>query len=188
MPTGGTTGLPKASVRTHNSYICNVEYHSRAWEITSNDTLMVVTPVGHSMAMHWGIGAAFLNFAKLVLLDSTQPEDICDWIQKEKVTAIPSVPALIARIINMEGLEKYDLTSLKKISVGGAPSTPELLRGAYEKLKCIVINGFGSSEGTNTATRPGDSIDIICNSVGRPACPYDTIKVIDDAGNEVPAV
>ncbi|HNS79745.1 MAG TPA: AMP-binding protein, partial [Syntrophorhabdus sp.] len=126
MPTGGTTGLPKASVRTHNCYICNVEYHSRVWEITSNDTLMVVTPVGHSMAMHWGIGAAFLNFSKLVLLDSTQPEDICEWIQKEKVTAIPSVPALIARIINMEDIEKYDLSSLKKISVGGAPSTPEL--------------------------------------------------------------
>lgn len=186
MPTGGTTGLPKASVRTHNCYICNIEYHSRVWEITSNDTLMVVTPVGHSMAMHWGIGAAFLNFSKLVLLDSTKPEDICEWIQREKVTAIPSVPALIARIINMEGLEKYDLSSLKKICVGGAPSTPELLRGAYEKLKCIVINGFGSSEGTNTATRPGDSIDIICNSVGRPVCPYDTIKIIDEKGNEVP--
>ena len=186
MPTGGTTGLPKASVRTHNCYICNVEYHSRVWEITSNDTLMVVTPVGHSMAMHWGIGAAFLNFSKLVLLDSTQPEDICEWIQKERVTAIPSVPALIARIINMEDIEKYDLSSLKKISVGGAPSTPELLRGAYEKLKCIVINGFGSSEGTNTATRPGDSMDIICNSVGRKACPHDIIKIIDDSGIEVP--
>ncbi len=186
MPTGGTTGLPKASVRTHNCYICNVEYHSRVWEITSNDVLMVVTPVGHSMAMHWGIGAAFFNFAKLVLLDSTRPEDICEWIQKEKVTAVPSVPALIARVLDMEGLEKYDLTSLKKISVGGAPSTPELLRKAYEKLNCIVISGFGSSEGTNTATRPEDSIDIICNSVGRPACPYDTIKIIDETGNEVP--
>jgi 2,3-dihydroxybenzoate-AMP ligase len=187
MPTGGTTGLPKASVRTHNCYICNVEYHSRVWEITSNDVLMVVTPVGHSMAMHWGIGAAFLNFAKLVLLDSAQPEDVCEWIQREKVTAVPSVPAIIARVVNMEGLDKYDLTSLKKISVGGAPSSPELLRGAYEKLKCIVINGFGSSEGTNTATRPGDDIDIICNTVGRPACPYDTIKIIDETGEEAPA-
>ena len=186
MPTGGTTGLPKASVRTHNCYICNVEYHSRVWEITSNDVLMVVTPVGHSMAMHWGIGAAFLNYAKLVLLDSTQPEDICYWIEKEKVTAVPSVPALIARVVNMDGLEKYDLSSLRKICVGGAPSTPELLRAAYDKLKCVVINGFGSSEGTNTATRPGDSMETICNSVGRPACPYDTIKIVDENGKEVP--
>lgn len=186
MPTGGTTGLPKASPRTHNCYIENIEYHSRAWEITSNDTLMVITPVGHSMAMHWGIGAAFFNYAKLVLLDSVKAEDICEWIQKEKVTAIPSVPALIARVVNMEGLEKYDLSSLRTISVGGAPSSPELVRSVYDRLKCIFINGFGSSEGTNTATRPGDSMDIICNSVGRPVCPYDTIKIIDDARNEVP--
>ena len=185
MPTGGTTGLPKASVRTHNSYITNVEYHARAWEITSNDTILVPTPVGHSMAMHWGIGAAFLNYAKLVLLDSTRPEDICEWVQKERVTAIPSVPALITRVLSMEGLEKYDLASLKKISVGGAPSTPDLVRAVYDKLKCVFINGFGSSEGTNMATRPGDNMDVICNSVGRPACPYDSIKIIDDAGNEV---
>lgn len=187
LPTGGTTGLPKASPRTHNCYICNIEYHSRAWEITSNDTIMVITPVGHSMAMHWGIGVAFLNFAKLVLLDSVKAEDICEWIQKEKVTAIPSVPALIARVVNMEGLENYDLSSLRTISLGGALSTPELIRSVHDKLKCIVINGFGSSEGTNTATRPGDNIDIICNSVGRRVCPYDTIKIIDQEGKEVPA-
>lgn len=186
MPTGGTTGLPKASVRTHNCYIANVEYHSRVWEITSNDTLMVVTPVGHSMAMHWGIGAAFLNFAKLVLLDSTQPEDICECIQKEKVTAIPTVPALVRRILDMEDRNRYDISSLKKLSVGGAPSAPDLIREVHESLGCIFINGFGSSEGTNTATRPGDGIEVICNSVGRPACPYDTIKIIDEAGNEIP--
>ncbi|HVN97766.1 MAG TPA: AMP-binding protein [Syntrophorhabdaceae bacterium] len=186
MPTGGTTGLPKASVRTHNSYITNVEYHSRAWEITSDDTILVATPVGHSMAMHWGIGAAFFNCAKLVLIDSTRPEDLCERIEKERVTAIPSVPALITRILNMEGLEKYDLTSLKKISIGGAPSTPELVRRVYERLKCVFINGFGSSEGTNMCTRPDDPMDVICNSVGRPACPYDSIKVIDEAGSEVP--
>jgi 2,3-dihydroxybenzoate-AMP ligase len=46
MPTGGTTGLPKASPRTHNSYIENVEYHARRWEVTSNDTVMVITPGG----------------------------------------------------------------------------------------------------------------------------------------------
>ncbi len=187
MPTGGTTGLPKASVRTHNCYITNIEYHARAWEITGNDTVMVVTPVGHSMAMHWGIGAALYTYAKLVLLDSTQPEDICTWIQKEKVTAIPSVPALIARVVEMEGLGRYDLSSLKKVCFGGAPSTRELLQGAHDKLKCIVISGFGSSEGTNMSTRPGDSMDIVLGSVGRPVCPYDTIKIIDEQGNEVPA-
>jgi 2,3-dihydroxybenzoate-AMP ligase/mycobactin salicyl-AMP ligase len=187
MPTGGTTGLPKASVRTHNSYIVNVEYHARAWNITAEDTIMVITPVGHSMAMHWGIGAALLNYARLVLLDSSQGEDIAEWVQKERVTAIPSVPALITRMIGIEGLERYDLSSLKKVCLGGAPSTPELLTAANQKLHCVVINAFGSSEGTNISTRPGDSPEVILGSVGRPACPYDTIKIIDEAGNEVPS-
>jgi len=186
LPTGGTTGLPKASIRTHNSYLANIEYHSRAWEITNHDTLMVVTPVGHSLAMHWGIGAALFNFTKLVLLDSVQAEDICAMIQKEKVTAIPSVPALIARIVALDDLARYDLRSLKKVCLGGAPSTPELVQAVKEKLGCIFISGFGSSEGTNTATRPGDSLEVICTTVGRPVCPYDTIKIIDPMGKEVP--
>jgi non-ribosomal peptide synthetase component E (peptide arylation enzyme) len=61
-----------------------------------------------------------------------------------------------------------------------------MLVAAREKLNCLVINAFGSSEGTNITTRLNDSLDIILGSVGRPACPYDTIKIIDEAGNEVP--
>jgi len=186
MPTGGTTGLPKASPRTHNCYIENIEYHARRWEVTSNDTLMVVTPVGHGMGMHWGIGGALFTHAKLVLLDSVAPEAICEAVQKEKVTAIPTVPALIARVVQMDDLSKYDLSSLKKISVGGAPSTPELVRTVYEKIGCGFVNGFGSVEGTCAATRLGDSIELICGSVGNPVCPYDVLKIVDPNGNEVP--
>jgi non-ribosomal peptide synthetase component E (peptide arylation enzyme) len=164
----------------------NVEYHAKSWEITSNDTLMVVTPVGHGMALHWGIGGAFFNQAKLVLLDSVRPQDICETIEKEKVTAMPTVPALLARIIEMEDLNKYKMDSLKKVSVGGAPSTPELVKTVEEKIGCKFVNGFGSVEGTTCSTRLGDSIDLICYSVGKPDCPYDTLKIIDPEGNEVP--
>jgi 2,3-dihydroxybenzoate-AMP ligase/mycobactin salicyl-AMP ligase len=186
MPTGGTTGLPKAGPRTHNSYMSNVEYHSRAWEITSQDILLVVTPVGHGMALHWGIGGALFNYAKLVLTDSTKAAAICEAIQREKVTAMPTVPALLTALVNFEELEKYDLSSLKKVSVGGAPSTPELVKGVYEKLGCKFISGFGSVEGTCAATRLEDGLETICYSVGRPICPYDTIKVIDGDGKDLP--
>ena len=186
MPTGGTTGMPKASPRTHNDYLCNIEYHARAWEITSNDTLLVITPVGHGMAMHWGIGGAFFNRAKLVLLDSTQPEDICETIAREQVTAVPSVPAIITRIVNLDDLSRYDLSSLKKISVGGAPSTPDLVKAVWTKIGCKYHNGLGSVEGTCAATRTEDDIETICYSVGKPICPYDTLKIVDGNGDELP--
>jgi 2,3-dihydroxybenzoate-AMP ligase/mycobactin salicyl-AMP ligase len=184
LPTGGTTGLPKLSPRTHNCYMNNVEYHAYRWELTSQDTVMVITPLGHNLSVHWGMGGAFFAHAKLVLLDSVKPEDICEWVQREKVTAIPTVPALIARVVRMEHLGSYDLTSLTKISVGGAPSTRELVRAVYEKIGCLFINGFGSVEGTCSATQAGDSVDLISGSVGRPICPYDEMKVVDQDGLE----
>lgn len=186
MPTGGTTGTPKLSPRTHNNYMVNVEYHAKSWEITSNDTVIVVTPVGHGMALHWGIGGSLFNQAKLVLLDSVKPDDICAAIEKEKVTAMPTVPALLARIVEMEEFGRYRLDSLKKVSVGGAPSTPELVRTVEEKIGCKFVNGFGSVEGTTCSTRLGDSIELICYSVGKPDCPYDNLKIIDLEGKEVP--
>ena len=186
LPTGGTTGLPKLSPRSHNCYMNNVEYHAYRWEMNSQDTIMVITPLGHNLSVHWGMAAAFFAHAKLVLLDSVKPQDICEWVQREKVTAIPTVPALIARVVQMDDLAKYDLSSLKKISVGGAPSTQELVKSVYDKIGCQFINGFGSVEGTCASTKPGDSIEVICGSVGKPICPYDELKVVDPDGNEVP--
>jgi len=186
LPTGGTTGLPKLSPRTHNCYMNNVEYHAYRWDITSQDTIMAITPLGHNLSVHWGMGAALFAHAKLVLLDSVKPEDICEWVQRERVSAIPTVPALIARVVRMEDLGKYDLSSLKKLSVGGAPSTRDLVETVTEKIGCQFVNGFGSVEGTCSSTKLGDSIDLICGSVGKPICPYDELKVVDADGNEVP--
>jgi 2,3-dihydroxybenzoate-AMP ligase len=186
LPTGGTTGLPKLSPRTHNCYMNNVEYHVYRWDITSQDTIMAITPLGHNLSVHWGMAAALFAHAKFVVLDSVKPEDICEWVQRERVTAIPTVPALIARVVRMENLAEYDLSSLKKISVGGAPSTRDLVETVTEKIGCQFVNGFGSVEGTCSSTKLGDSIDLICGSVGKPICPYDELKVVDADGNEVP--
>jgi 2,3-dihydroxybenzoate-AMP ligase len=186
LPTGGTTGMPKVSPRSHNCYINNIEYHTYRWELTSQDTIMVMTPLGHSLALDWGMGAALFTHAKLVLLDSVKPEDICEWVQREKVTAIPTVPALMARVLQMEDLDRYDLSSLKKLSVGGSPSTPELFKTIHNKIGCQFVNGFGSVEGACASTKLGDSIELVSGSIGKAVCPHDELKVVDPEGNEVP--
>lgn len=186
LPTGGSTGLPKAVPRTHNDFITNVEYHSRPWEITSEDTLLTVAPVSHGQGMLCGVGPAFLNYARYVLIDSTKPEDICGVIEREKVTALPTVPVLIQRLVNLEGLEKYDLRSLKKIYSGGAPSSPELVKAVYERLGCKFVNAYGSTEGPSAMTNLYDDMNTICTTVGRKDCPYTDFRVINQYGEEVP--
>ncbi len=186
LPTGGTTGLPKAVPRTHNDYIASVEYHTKAWEMTSDDVVLTAAPVGHAQAIHNGVGGAFFNYATYVLTDSTDPEDICKVIDREKVTAFPTVPALIQRIVSLPNLKDYNLASLKKLYGGGAPSTPELVRSIYEKLGCTFTNALGSSEGPASMTRSGADLDTICDTVGLKDCPYAQVKIIDLYGQEVP--
>jgi 2,3-dihydroxybenzoate-AMP ligase/mycobactin salicyl-AMP ligase len=186
VPSGGTTGMPKGIPRTHNDYICNVEFLHKGWEMNSTDTALVVVPVGHNLAVLNVVGSLMYGY-KLVLLDSTKPADICATIQKEKVTYMPTVPSLARRIMQMPDLKEYNLDSLQKISAGGEPSTPDLIREVYSKLKCVYINEFGMTEGLLCRTSLTDDIDTICTTVGKVCCPYDVVKIIDTRGNEVPA-
>jgi non-ribosomal peptide synthetase component E (peptide arylation enzyme) len=148
--------------------------------------VLTAAPVGHAQAIHNGVGGAFFNYARYVLTDSTDPEDICKVIDREKVTAFPTVPALIQRIVSLPNLKDYNLASLKKLYGGGAPSTPELVRSIYEKLGCTFTNALGSSEGPASMTRSGADLDTICNTVGLKDCPYAQVKIIDLYGQEVP--
>jgi len=185
IPSGGTTGLPKGIPRTYNDYICNVEYLHKAWEMNIKEVSLVVVPVGHNLALLNVVGAVLMGY-KLVLLDSTKPQDICSTIEREKVTYMPAVPSVVRRIVESEQLHDYDLSSLKKISAGGEPSAPDLIREVYKQLNCTYINEFGMSEGLLCRTSLTDNIETICNTVGKPCCPYERIKVVNGMGHVLP--
>jgi 2,3-dihydroxybenzoate-AMP ligase/mycobactin salicyl-AMP ligase len=185
-PTGGTTGLPKVVPRTHNDYLCRAEYVARGWELCNEDILLVSAPVGHDLPFSIGLIPTIFTFGKVVMLESTKPVDICNAIQREHITAIAWTPALAYRLVNFEGLNNYDISSLKKMYCGGGASPIELIRGVREKLGCVYINAYGGTEGMNTQTRLDDDIETAHRTVGKPTCPYDTYKVVDDQGNELP--
>jgi non-ribosomal peptide synthetase component E (peptide arylation enzyme) len=187
LPSGGTTGLPKGAPRTHNDYICNVEYKSRAWYMNVTDTCLVASTVGHNLALLVCVTGPIFHGAKVVLLDSTYPQDFCQTVQDEKITCTGLVPTLISRIVSFDGLGEYDLGSLKKIYVGAANSPPELVKAVEAKLGCRYINAFGMVEGPCSQTRPDDSFDLRCNTIGRPICPYDDFRTLDQEGNPTAA-
>jgi non-ribosomal peptide synthetase component E (peptide arylation enzyme) len=119
-------------------------------------------------------------------MDSTQPENICAVLEREKVTALPTVPAVIQRIVNLENLDQYDLSYLKKVYSGGAPSSPDLVKSVYDKLKCKFVNAYGSAEGSCAMTRLDDDFETVCTTVGKKDCPYNEFKVINQYGEEMP--
>ena len=185
-PTGGTTGLPKLVPRTHNDYLCRVEYLARAWELGSDDTLLIVAPVTHDLTFSVGICGAFFTFGKVVMLDATDAESTCRTIEEEKITAIAWVPALAQRMIRFEGLKDFNFGSLKKIYCGGGICSLDLVKAVGEGLGCHMLNGYGGTEGMSTLPRPHYTLDRKCMTVGRPTCPYETYRILDPEGKECP--
>lgn len=186
LPSGGTTGLPKGCPRTHNDYLCNVEYKSKAWDFTVNERHLVATTVGHNLALLVGVTACVFWGATQILVDSTRPQDFLAAVEKERCTRSALVPTLVSRILSFEELDRYDVSSLEKIYVGAANSPPELVREAEERLGVRYVNAFGMVEGPCSQTRPHDDLYARTSTIGRPVCPYDTFVTLDAEGKPTP--
>jgi 2,3-dihydroxybenzoate-AMP ligase len=185
-PTGGTTGLPKVVPRTHNDLICSSQFAAMAWEMNQQDICLLVGPIGHDLTFTKGLLGSVLTYGKTVFLDSTDLDDICRTIQREKVTALVWVPTLAKRLVGFEGLDNYDLGTLKKMHCGGGASLPDLIKDVMKRLGCAYYNGYGATEGQTTLTRSHDTLETLYTTVGRPTCPYDSYKVVDRNGKELP--
>ena len=185
-PTGGTTGAPKIVPRTHNSLGCTVEYCSMAWNLHCEDVSLIAGPVTHDLCFSKAFLGSIFTMGKMVLLDSVDNQDICETIQKEKVTTIVWVPTLAQRMVQYDRLGDFDLSSLRKMHSGGGASHRELIKEVMEKLSMTYYNGYGGTEGMTCITRAEDDYETICSTVGRPTCPYDNYKVFDFGGTELP--
>ena len=175
-PTGGTTGEPKLVPRTHNAIGCNVEYCSKAWEQHCEDVNLIVGSIAHDLSFGKGFIGSVITMGKLFMLDSTDAQTICEIIEREGVTSVIWVPTLAQRLLQYEDLDKFDLSSLKKMHSAGGAAFPELVREVFGRLNMRFHNGYGATEGMTTITTAEDDIETVCGTVGRPTCPGDSLQ------------
>src|SRR5512146_503028 len=69
---------------------------------------------------------------------------------------------------------------------GGARLAPELRRRLRERFGCTPQEIYGTAEGLINMTRLDDADDLLLESSGAPVCDEDEIRVIDDAGRDIP--
>jgi 2,3-dihydroxybenzoate-AMP ligase len=185
---GGTTGLPKLIPRTHDDYA----YCSRAAAEVCGfgpDTVYLASlPIAHNFPLASpGIQGAFQVGGKVVLLSSPDPAEAFPLIQRERVTATALVPALALRWMDAPDRERYDLSSLRLLQVGGARLNPEAARRVRPTLGCQLQQVFGMAEGLVNYTRLDDSDEVVEQTQGRPVSTADEIRIVDEDGRDVPA-
>lgn len=185
---GGTTGIPKLIPRTHNDYVYNTKAAVAVNDIRFDDTFLVVLPMAHNFPLACpGIQGFLYQGARFVIGDSTRPDDVFPLIERERITHIELVPAVLIRWLNDPHIKEYDFSSLRVINTGGQKLQPEVKRRAEELIpSCKIQEVFGMAEGLLCFVRLDDSDEIRMETVGRPVCPDDELKLMDENDNEVP--
>jgi 2,3-dihydroxybenzoate-AMP ligase len=185
---GGTTGIPKLIPRTHNDYAYNSKAAASVCGINQDSVLLVVLPIAHNLPLACpGLQGCMFHGGKVVISSSTKPEDMCALIQKHSVTHLKVVPSLLIRLMNDPALTHHDLSSLRVIQSGGQCLQPETRLLANKLIpSAFVQENFGMSEGLLMFVRLDDPEDVCLETVGRPICPDDEVRILDDDGNDVP--
>jgi 2,3-dihydroxybenzoate-AMP ligase len=185
---GGTTGIPKLIPRTNNDYAYNSKVAAQVCEINSDSVLLLVLPIAHNLPLACpGIQGFIFNGAKVVVHHNTRPAEMFALIEKHKVTHLKVVPALLIRLINDPSAHDFDLSSLKFIQSGGQRMQPEVRLKTKALIPGVFVQeNFGMSEGTLMFVRSSDPDDVKMETCGRPVCPDDEVKLLDEEDREVP--
>lgn len=114
--------------------------------------------------------------------DKFIPENMLKIMEKYKITTFCAPPTMF-RFFIKEGLEKYDLSSLKYCTIAGEALNPEVFNKWYEYTGIKLMEAFGQTESTailanitGMTPKPG--------SMGRPSPLYD-VDLVDADGSPV---
>lgn len=181
--TAGTTGEPKACMRTHERFLNVMQDMLREFEITSGDVHLVASSLSHSAPGRFTL-AHLLAGGSVAVLPEFDAEEFLRAVQNFGVTTAFVVPTMLKAILNLseKTRKKYDLRSLRALICAGAPFPVKLKEEALEFFgEHCVYEFYGATElATMTVLSPKDFRRKI-KSVGKPieGC---EIKIVKDDG------
>lgn len=191
--TSGSTGTPKGVELTHRTL------YLHALDVTcfigDPDTIDLHTiPLFH--ANGWGKPQASTMMGyKQVMVRRFDPAFVFRLIEEHKATHMSLVPTMANAILNSPELGKHDVSSLKRVMLGGAASSPELVERIEKALGCEAMAGYGLTETSPVLTSsimkptvtPVDEQDRYRRQAmaGWPAVGV-RVRVVDGEGNDVP--
>ncbi|MCX4450517.1 (2,3-dihydroxybenzoyl)adenylate synthase [Streptomyces sp. NPDC058369] len=184
---GGTTGVPKLIPRTHDDYIYSLRGSNEICGVDADTRYLVVLPAAHNFPMSspgW-LGTLYAG-GTVVLCPRPDPATAFPLIERERVTMTGMVPPLALLWTDAAAATEQDLSSLELLLVGGAKYSETAARRLEPALACRLMQVFGMAEGLVNYTRLDDDQETVVTTQGRPISEDDEIRIVDDAGQEVP--
>ncbi len=184
--TSGSTGDPKGVMLTHRNMMSALRSVMAYLPIREDDVILCVLPMAFGYGLyHWLLTAKV--GATLILEGSFAfPLKVVQRMAAERVTFFPGVPSIFTQLINVKGLDQFDLSALRVFTNAAAAISEEhirRLRLAFPEAEFYSM--YGLTECKRVTYLPPAQLDTIPGSVGR-GMPYQDHWLADECGEPLP--
>jgi len=144
--TSGSTGRPKGVPLSHQGHLWAVESRLRTVP-PGEHRLIVAAPLFHMNALGTS-KFAFAAHASVVLMPQFDARRYIEAIARFRVTWLTSVPTMLAMMVReKETLAKADLSSVRTVRMGSAPTSKKLLDDLRALFpQATIMNAYGTTE------------------------------------------
>ncbi|MFC5367927.1 AMP-binding protein [Salinirubrum litoreum] len=186
LHTGGSTGVPKETVITHESIYWNSFNTITAWGLRPDDTTPMVFPLFHTGGWNVITVPLFHLGGTVVIAREFDPSEVLSLIPRHDASLLIAVPAVLRAMAESDDWTDTDLSSLRFAKSGGGPCRQSVLEAWWDR-DVDLSQGYGLTEcGPNNFAMPDGWPREKADSVGVPAMHVD-VRIVADDGNILPA-
>ncbi|MBI3247285.1 MAG: AMP-binding protein [Deltaproteobacteria bacterium] len=151
--TSGTTGVPKGVGLTHENLRSNLQaLLVDTWAMTEQDRLLHALPPHHLHGLGLGLYGSLYVGNSVVLLERFAPAVVLRAFGPQQVSVFMGVPTMYHRMTDVDG--SFDLSSIRLLTCGSAPLSPETLRRFQERFGCTLVERYGLTETAINTSNP----------------------------------
>ncbi len=185
--TSGTTGAPKGAELTHGNITTNCELIRVLFRVTDADVVLSVLPWFHITGLEVQLNMMAYTGATLVGLGRFDLETVLRALEQYRCTVTTLIATVNVAIINDPRTPRFDLSSLRVCTSGGAPVPAEIARRWEAVTGHQLVEGYGLSE-TTAPTHTNPLHRPKYGTVGVPL-PFTEAKIVslEDGVSEMPA-
>jgi long-chain acyl-CoA synthetase len=186
--TGGTTGVPKGAMLTHqNLYVNTMQSYLWGQHLTQrgDERYLLVIPYFHIYGQTVGMLLGTWTGAMQIPIPKFDPNMLIEAIKEHRPSFFPSVPTLYISMLNHPEIRTCGLEYVRRFNSGSAPLPIEVIEQFEQMSGAMLYEGYGLTEASPTTHSTPTLAKRKIGSIGLPM-PSTECKIVDlEAGTQI---
>ena len=181
--------MPKGATLSHHNLINNAFFVGEATGIEPGSRVCIPVPLYHCFGMVMGNLGCVTHAATMVYpSESFDPLSTLEAIEAERCDVLYGVPTMFIAQLNHPEFSRFDLSSLRRGIMAGAPCPIEVMKEVASTMhmgEITIAYGMTETSPVSFQSSRDDPLELRVSTVGR-IQPHLEVKIVDRHGRVVP--